>query len=157
MKEQTLEEKLKALSLDELNKWTISRISYNDPDRRAKLSEAQKGRKLTGEHKAKLSEVHKGRKHTSETRAKMSETRKGKKYSAERCANISKGRKGKVMNDDAIFRMSRSLRKLNDVQSLEIKSKFATGKYTKAELAREYGVSRWVIMTTVNDGHYKKR
>ena len=142
MKEQTLEEKLKALSLDELNKWTMRRIAQNDPVTKAKLSQANKGRKPTDEERAKISEANKRRKHTSETKAKMSEAAKGKKHTSEARAKMSKAKKGR----------KKEKRKLTEVQELEIKRKYATGKYTHRMLAEEYGVSTTTVWLAIKKG-----
>jgi hypothetical protein len=140
MKEQTLEDKLRELSLDELNKWTIHAIATSEAHKgktisdetRHKLSEAKKGSKVTAETKHKISEANKGRKISAETRAKISEANqglgRGRKLSAETKAKISD-------------KMSKIKRVLNEAQILEMKRKYATGEYSFRTLGEEYGLS----------------
>ena len=45
---------------------------------REKVSNANKGKKLSEEHKMKIGKIHKGKKHSEETRKKMSESHKEK-------------------------------------------------------------------------------
>jgi hypothetical protein len=135
MKEQTLEQKLKALSLDELNKWTIKRIYSNDPVRKAKISEANKGNKLSDEHKLAVSQAQSGRTLSDETKRKISEANKGRKRT-----------------DETKDKISQSKRKLTEVQHLEIKHKYATGKYTVHDLGKEYGVHHSSIRNYLKRG-----
>ena len=72
------------------------------PETRARMSEAQKGKKHSPETRAKISEARKGKKHSPESRAKISEAKKGernpnygKKHSSETRAKISEAQKGK--------------------------------------------------------------
>ena len=69
---------------------------------RRKISEANKGKHLSGEHRRKLSEAGKRRTHSEETRRKISEARKGKPtwmkgkhHTEETRRKISEERKGK--------------------------------------------------------------
>ena len=59
-------------------------------EHRANLSRAYKRRKLSAETRAKLSRAQKGRKHSAETRSKMSKAQKGRKRSAETRAKLRK-------------------------------------------------------------------
>lgn len=130
MKEKRLEDKLRELSLDELNKITIRKIA---------ATEANTGRVQSDETKAKISEALKGRVFSDEAKAKMSEAKKN--ISDETKAKLSEALKGRVLGDEHKANISEALRKTTDAQILEIKSKYATGKYSKVELAREYGVT----------------
>lgn len=71
-----------------------------------KMSEAQKGRKLTEEQRRKNREARLGRKHSSETRVKMSEARRGHIVTEETKRKISEGNKGKKMSQASCEKMS---------------------------------------------------
>lgn len=66
------------------------------PDwRKAKISAALKGKKVSPETRAKISAANKGRVLTAEHRAKLSASHKGKPLSAEHCAKLSAARRGR--------------------------------------------------------------
>lgn len=86
---------------------------YSD-ETKQKISESNKGKKLSKEHKQKIYESNKGnkytlgKKHSDETRKKMSESKKGnknslgKKNSEETCKKISQSNKGKKRSEESI-------------------------------------------------------
>ncbi len=131
--EKTLEEKLRELSLDDLNKWTVGYITQ-----RSNFN--TKGLKCSDETRAKLSKASMGKKPSDETRAKLSKANMGKKPSDETKAKIGKAHKGKVVSDETKRKLSDFFTKLNHSQILEIQSKYAPFKYGAAKLAKEYGV-----------------
>jgi hypothetical protein len=119
--EKTLEEKLRELSMDDLNKITYQKIvvsaSIKDtmqrPDvkakwdeTKAKISAGNKGKVMSDEAKAKISaslighQRNVGFKHTDESRAKMSDAQKGRVVSDETKAKMSDAQKGKVISDE---------------------------------------------------------
>ena len=142
--EKTLEEKLRELSLDDLNKITYQKIvvsaSIKDTMQRpevkakwdktkAKMSAALKGRVVSDETKAKISAGNKGKVISDETKVKMSDAQKGKKWSdnmrAKKC-------------------------KLTETQVLEIRSKYVPHKYTSVMLGKEYGIDTQTVLRIIN-------
>jgi 5-methylcytosine-specific restriction endonuclease McrA len=82
-----------------------------DPESRAKLSAAQKGRVLTAEHKAKISASHMGISPSPEVRQRISETLKGRKIgppSDETRRKIGDAHRGKIISPEqcAVMRES---------------------------------------------------
>jgi hypothetical protein len=75
-----------------------------------KLSEAQKGKKLSDDTKKKMSEAHKGMKASDDTKKKLSEAHKGVKLSDEHRKNISEGRKGMKASDDTKKKISEAMK-----------------------------------------------
>mgnify|MGYP003670933698 CR=1 FL=1 len=73
---------------------------------RAKLSAAQKGKKLTPENRAKLLAANKGKKLTPETRAKIGAAQKGRKMSPENRAKLLAANKGRKMSPENRAKMS---------------------------------------------------
>ncbi len=76
------------------------------PETRARMSEAQKGKKRSPETRARMSEAQKGKKHSPETRTRISEAQKGKKRSPESRARMSEAQKGKRVSPETRARMS---------------------------------------------------
>jgi hypothetical protein len=164
---KTLEDKLRELSMDELNEWTVHKISCLEDIRRDKISQAHKGKpkgKMSDKTKRKLSEAHKGKVMSDKTKLKMSEVNKGKvlsdetkrklsettkgrigrKHTDESKRKLSEAHKGKVLSDEHKRKLSETkvlLRKLTDTQVLEIRSKYKPTHYTYKMLSEEYGVS----------------
>lgn len=75
---------------------------------RKKISESNKGRKLSKEHKKKLSKSHKGKILSEETKKKMSESHKGKSFSEEHRKKISELHKGKKHSEETKKKISKS-------------------------------------------------
>lgn len=75
---------------------------------RAKISAANKGRKMAPGFSAKMSELMKGRKVSDETKQKLSALNAGKKLSDEVRAKISAGGKGRVVSEEVRRRISAS-------------------------------------------------
>ena len=80
---------------------------------RRKISEANKGKHLSGEHRRKLSEAGKRRTHSEETIRKMSESHKGKPtwmkgkhHTEETRRKISEARKGKHHTEETRRKIS---------------------------------------------------
>ena len=135
--EKTLEEKLRELSLDELNEMTYKKIVLSLLMRDT-MKGRMKGKVLNDKHKDLISKACKGRTLSDETKAKMSKAKKNMSYETK--AKISKANIGKHQ---------KKKRKRNDAQILEIKSKYATGKYTYDMLAKEYGVNGRTIFNYI--------
>ena len=77
---------------------------------RRKISESNKGKKLSEAHKRKIIEVHTGRKASEETRQKMSKAHKGKVVSAETRQKLSDINKGKGHTPETRQKLSKSLK-----------------------------------------------
>ena len=75
---------------------------------KAKISAANKGKKLTDEHKAKLSAARRGRKLSPEQKAKISKANRCRKASAETRAKISAARMGRKHTLVAREKMSKA-------------------------------------------------
>ena len=171
--EKTLEEKLRELSLDDLNKWTVGYITQRSnfntkglkcsDETRAKLSKASMGKKPSDETRAKLSKANMGKKPSDETKAKIGKAHKGKVISDETRAKISLGNKGKVKSDEHKAKISAAntgkkwsdnIRakkcKLTEAQVLEIRSKYIPHKYTSVMLGKEYGLQAQAVMRIIN-------
>lgn len=71
------------------------RAKAQDPEYRAKMSAACKGRVISGETRAKISAAHRGRQKSAEERAKLSAAKMGKSPSAETRKKISETLKSK--------------------------------------------------------------
>jgi acyl-CoA synthetase (NDP forming) len=142
--EKTLEEKLRELSLDDLNKITYQKIvvsaSIKDtmqrPDVKAKYAETR----------AKIGKAHKGKVISDETRAKISLGNKGKVKSDEHKAKISAANTGKKWSDNIRAKKC----KLTEAQVLEIRSKYIPHKYTSVMLGKEYGLQAQAVMRIIN-------
>ena len=127
--------------------------------------EAQKGKKLSEEHKLKIGQASKGRKHSPETRAKMSEKQKiasinrkpisadtrkkmsenrtGKKYTDEHCRNISRATKGKKRSEESCKHISEGQK--GKIMSDETRKKISethTGMKRSAEVCRKISESK---------------
>ena len=168
--EKTLEEKLRELSLDDLNKITYKSVNslYGEsnvskrPEVRAKISAAHKGRAVSDETKAKLSAIAMVRVMSDETKAKISDAGKGRVVSDETKAKLSAINKGKVVGDETKARISalakqrckegkgRPLAKVTEAQVLEIRSKYVPRKYTTTMLAKEYGLGPLAVIRIIN-------
>lgn len=79
-----------------------SKFNSFGPERRAKMSAAQKNRFASPEARAKMSALVKGRIPSAETRAKMSASGKGRIFSDEHRANLSAAQKGRIISEGAI-------------------------------------------------------
>ena len=77
-------------------RWCTHQENNNFPEARINNSKAQKGKKLSAEHRAKISAANKGKKFTDEAKAKMSAAKKGKTFTAEHRANLSLAHKGQI-------------------------------------------------------------
>ena len=170
--EKTLEEKLRELSMDDLNKITYQKIVLSHTHKgkvisdgtKAMLSAACKGRVLSDEHKAKLFAANKGKqrglgyKHTDEDKAKISAGNTGKIRSAETKAKTSATLTGRVRSDETKAKISAGLKaslstskisKVTEAQVLEIRSKYIPHKYTSVKLGKEYGLEARTIMRII--------
>ena len=154
--EKTLEEKLRELSLDDLNKITIKRIvctsifeeARHRPDVKAKISAAMKDRVWSDEHKEKVSNSLKSyyiqngtRALSDEHKAKTSAALKGRVFSDETKAKISAANTGKKWGDN----MRAKICKLTEADVLKIRSDWEKHTGTRLsfgnEAAKHYGVS----------------
>jgi len=70
------------------------------PEVLKKMSEAQKGKKHSEEHKRKISETLKGQKLSKERKEKISKANKGKIRSEKARKNVSKAKKGKKHSEE---------------------------------------------------------
>lgn len=78
---------------------------------REKLSEANKGHRVTAKTRKKISEAHKGRKMSEESRKKMSESQKGKKHSIESIKKGVETRKGYKHSEETKRKIGEANRK----------------------------------------------
>jgi hypothetical protein len=175
--EKTLEEKLRELSLDDLNKITYKKIVSSAhikevtkrTEVRAKISAANSARVVSGETKAKISATNKGRVFSDEHKAKLKgrvfsdehkaklcSAKKGRVMSDETKAKISATKKGKgrIMSDETKVKMvrgsSHGLAKLNEAQVLEIRSKYKPIHGLFKMISQEYGISTDTVRNIIN-------
>lgn len=111
------------------------------PETAKKISLANKGRKLTKEHKQKIGDQNRGRKHTAESRAKMSASQKGKKQSPELIAKrMAKqfGRKPSALSYQKLCERAKANRK--PVEQIDPVTGLVMGIYCSiSEAARATG------------------
>ena len=106
---------------------------------RRKISEGNKGKRLSAETRRKISEGNKGKVISEETRRKLSETHKkpllGKRLSAETRRKISEGNKGKVISEE-------TRRKLSEAHKGKTISAKTRRKMSEAQKKRSDEISR---------------
>lgn len=130
------------------------------------------GMRHSEETKAKIGKAHKGRVVSVETRALLSKSRLGVNLSPEHCKAISEGGKGRQSTPDQRAAISRRMRgnkhalgckhteeqkdnqaerfsggkssaaHLTDEQAGEMRTMYASGAHTQADLARLFGVTK---------------
>ena len=84
----------------------------HSPSTVKKISESNKGRKLTAEHRLHLSQINKGNVPSEESRRKISEANKGKPKpprSEEHCRKLSDAAKARRMSDERRANLSQSM------------------------------------------------
>ena len=86
-------------------------LSKETDDRVKQISETQKGREFSEEHKRKISEGTKAAMANPNIRKKLSEAKSGKHLSAEHKAKIGEKNRGKVVTDKTKKKMSESAKK----------------------------------------------
>lgn len=108
-----------------------------------KLSEANKGRKISDETRVNLSKSHTGKKASDETKKKMSEAKKGKKHSSEAIKKM----KGRNFSQETRKKISKAMKgeknhqsKLTDINREEIVKLYKTG-YNQTQIAKMYNVT----------------
>ena len=79
------------------------------PETKAKMSAANKGKKLSEEHKAKLSAALKGKKKSAEHRANIIAALTGNKMSDETKAKMSRSMSGRACSEETKAKISKSL------------------------------------------------
>ena len=129
------------------------------------------GLKHSEEAKKKISESRNGKYHSEETKQKMSESKQGHKggmcgkhHSEEAKQKLSAAKKGikpynygKVMSEEQKQKLSEVNVKFTAQQVIEIREKYATGKHTQIDLAKEYECTQKTISYIINfRGVYKK-
>lgn len=113
---------------------TIEKIkkakSKTSIETRNKMSESQKGKKLSEETKRKISDANKGEKNyffgkhlTDAHRRKISEVQKGKKVSVETRKKMSESQKGRVQTKESIEKTRQS--KIGKSRSIETRKKIS--------------------------------
>lgn len=93
----------------------------HSPSTVKKISESNKGRKLTAEHRLHLSQINKGNVPSEESRRKISEANKGKPKpprSEEHCRKLSDAAKARRMSDEHRANLSQSMKNSNNVGHL---------------------------------------
>jgi len=92
----------------------------------------------------------------------ISENRKGKKHSKETCLKMSKSKKGKpsphkgkTYSKEIRYRMGKANLKLDDIQAIEIRSKYASKEYSPSSLAEDYKVGYKVISNIITNKTFK--
>ena len=68
---------------------------HHSEEHKRKISEAKKGKTFSEEHKRKISEVKKGKKLSEEAKRKMSEAKKGRRQSDNAKKKLSEANKGR--------------------------------------------------------------
>jgi group I intron endonuclease len=96
-------EKLKILST---GRHSTTKGIPRPPEIRAKISVAQKGKKLSPEHNAKNSSSHKGIIPSEETRQKLSIALKGKSFSPEHCQKIGEANRRRIISPETCQKIS---------------------------------------------------
>ena len=99
-----------------------------NPEVRAKISEALKGKEVSEETKRKISEGNKGKKMSEEARKKISKAHKGKKKSKEHRKKISEAHSGKKLSEETRKKMSEA--KKGKKRSEEARKKISEAKNT---------------------------
>lgn len=101
------------------------------------------GHKHTEESNKKNAEKHTGKKHTEESKKKVSDANKGHIVSEETRKKISDAHTGVPMSPEAtkkIGEVRRARSPLDEIKVIEIREKYATGKYSYNDLSVIYGV-----------------
>lgn len=144
------------------NKGTVGAVKFSTETRR-KISEANKGhknnlgRKMDDKTRSAIYNAIKGSKLTDAHKEKISKARterpnrggvknKGKIRTQENKIKISTTLKNRIDNKGALHNMAI----LNEIQVLEIRSKYIPKKYPAIKLANEYNVSKSTILAIVN-------
>lgn len=101
--ELTVEQKKAISERHKGNKYCLGKVTSEETKR--KLSDINKGKVLTEEHKAKIAASHIGIGHTEESKRKMSLSRTGKVLSVEHVAKIAAANRGKKRSAETVQRM----------------------------------------------------
>ena len=157
--------------------------TIHTPESRKRISEGNKGRRLSPEHRQKISafrtgrplnekerEAQKNRRPiTEETRKRMSEASKGRVFSAETRAHWSAIKKGKKQSPEHAKHVSEALlkpdsrlargerspwSKLTEEKVRQMREKHSQGR-TMASLSREYGVSKTTVENIIHREKWK--
>ena len=97
-----------------------------------------------------------GSHYSEESKLKLSKARKGIKYSEDSKKKMSEAQKGKPKSEEHRKNIAKVQIKLNELQVIEIREKYSTGKFTYKQLAIEYFVGTTTITRVLNfQGVYK--
>lgn len=156
------ENSLSKLEIEEIKKHDSFHSGYNGTEG----GDGGKGHFVSEETRKKLSKASKGNKnmlgkyHSEKTKKIMSKIKKGKnnpnfgkRASKTTIKRMSKASKGKKHSEETKKKMSgegNGRAKLNLKISQEIRTKYASGKYSYKGLAKEYNVGKTTVYRVIN-------
>lgn len=119
---------------------------YRSPERRAKISAANKGRVISKEQREKISAKLIGHKQSAEQIEKRVQKLRGRKMPEGFAQAASKWMTGRKVSEQTKYKLRRAAAKLTEDQVRDIRKKLTDGERQK-ELAYYYGVNASVIST----------
>jgi len=124
-------------------------------ERKKKMSDMYKGRKLDEDWKNKIGQSNSGKFRSDETKEKISKSNTGKIVSDETKEKMSESHIGMKKSEDTKIKMSENSGKLNRNLVELIIYDYYSGEYTQVQLAEKYNITKYNINCIVNGKTWK--